>query len=367
VKEERFNFKFLNLIMYIGAIVAIFYVLQNLGVMSKVKEILVSLVPVFVGLLVCWLSMPLASRLKKWGLKDKLAAIISLVIIFGIITLLISFIIPLMVQEISKLIVELPNIYSNVITKINDFLYTNLSVEPGQGIDITNNLNTIDIIKKNLNSIVNYSLNTVQSVTSILISIFTVVVVSFFLVKDMDRFKQNFIEFLAGKNKNGKRYRMITEIDDLLMSYIKGLLLDSFIVGVLVTIACYFLGIDYAIIFGVLIIILNLIPYIGALFSETIISLYALSTGGIWFAVLTFAIMLTIQIIDSNILQPNIVAKSVNLHPVTVFCALIIFNALMGIVGMIIAVPIVVILKIIFKNTLIKDDISKFVKKGVDN
>lgn len=364
MKEERFNFKFLNLIMYIGAAVAIYYILQNLGVMSKLKEILVALIPVFIGLVICWLSMPLTNRLKKWGLKDRLAAIISLVIIFGIIMLLISFIIPLMIQQISKLIVELPNIYSNVVTKINDFLYTNLSVEPGQGIDMSYNINTIDIVKKNLNSILDYSLNTVQSISSVIVSIFTVIVISFFLVKDMDKFKKNFIEFLSGKNKDGKRYKMIIEIDEMLMSYIKGVMFDSFIVGVLVTIACYILGIDYAIIFGVLIMILNLIPYIGALFSELIIALFALSTGGIWFAVLTLVVMLTIQIIDANILQPNIVAKSVNLHPVTVFCALIVFNLLMGMFGMIIAVPVVVVLKIILKNTFIKEDISRFVKKG---
>ena len=127
------------------------------------------------------------------------------------------------------------------------------------------------------------------------------------------------------------------------------------------------LGLDYAIVFGILITIQNLIPYIGALLSELIVALYALTVGGPIFAIVTFACLLLVQIIDANILQPNIIGKSVNLHPVVVIGGLIVFNLLFGIVGMIIAMPILAILKIIieykfsvqFDEIETKEDIAK--------
>ena len=121
------------------------------------------------------------------------------------------------------------------------------------------------------------------------------------------------------------------------------------IVLVLTTIVCMVLGLDYAIIFGILIMILNLIPYIGAVISYTVASLYALTVGGPVLAIITFICLLVVQIIDANILQPNIVAKSVNLHPVVVLSGLIVFELFFGIIGMIIAVPVLAVLKIVLK------------------
>ena len=80
-----------------------------------------------------------------------------------------------------------------------------------------------------------------------------------------------------------------------------------------------------------------------------LMALYALTIGGPVFAIITFACSLMIQIIDSNILQPNIIAKSVDLHPVIVIGGLIVFQLLFGVIGMAIAVPVLAIIKIILE------------------
>ncbi|MCX8074516.1 MAG: AI-2E family transporter [Clostridia bacterium] len=366
MKQEKFNFKFLNVTMYVGAAIVIFYVLKNLGITEKISNVLVALVPVYIGIIICWLSMPLANKLKKIGLKDRSAAVVSLLIIFGIFILIVSLIVPMLVTEIGNLIKDLPDIYRNAIDNVNSLLYEKLGLESNQIIDISSNIKNIDFINKYLTNALNYSINTAQSAISVIIGIFTTIVVSFFMVKDMDKFKESAVKFLSKNSKNTKRYKMVMEIDYILNSYIKGMLLDSFIVGVLVTILCYILGIDYAIIFGILIMVLNLIPYIGALLSEIIITLYALATGGVVFAIITFALLVLIQIIDANILQPNIVAKSVNLHPVVVFAGLIIFNLLFGMFGMIIAVPVIAALKIILKYTFEKEEKEKIIIHDIE-
>ena len=276
-----------------------------------------------------------------------------------------SVVVPMFVSQFSNLVKEFPSIYDTIVDKLNPFLTENLNIEAN--IKHFNEIISKDIILDNLDNILTYSISTLQSVVSVLITIGTTIVVSFFMVKDMDKFKERIIMFFSRNGKGGKTYKMLSEIDAAVMSYVKGTILDSIIVGILTTIVCLILGLDYAIVFGILITILNLIPYIGALLSELIVALYALTVGGPIFAIVTFACLLLVQIIDANILQPNIIGKSVNLHPVVVIGGLIVFNLLFGIVGMIIAMPILAILKIIieykfsvqFDEIETKEDIAK--------
>lgn len=356
----KFDWSFLNKIMYVGALIGIFYFLKNIGIMDKIVEALVSLTPVFLGLIVCWISMPLANKLKKIGIGKGLSAIISLIIIYGALIGIISIVIPMFVEQLGSLIKELPTLYDTAVAKINDFIQNNLGID--YEISMTS-IKNLDIVQENLGNILNYSINTVQSVINVIISIFTTIIVSFFMVKDMDKIKAGIITFFSRNKKGSNRYKMINEMDVTLISYVKGTMLDSLIVGILTSIVCLILGIDYAILFGCLIFVLNLIPYIGALLSELIVAIYAFTIGGPVFAIITFICLLLVQVIDANILQPNIVAKSVDLHPVVVLSGLTVFNLLMGIVGMIIAVPFIAMIKI-WLNYKFSAEISEFDSLG---
>ena len=365
IEDKKFDFKFLNFMMYFGFAVAIYFLLKNIGMLDKIIESIVALTPVFLGIILCWISTPLTNKLRKIGLSKNLSAILSLILIFGLIIVVFSMIVPIFISQFSNLIKDFPSIYDDIVDKLNPFLNENLNIDAN--IKHFNEIISKDIILDNLDNILTYSISTLQSVFSVLVTIGTTIVVSFFMVKDMDKFKERIIMFFSINGKGGKTYKMLSEIDAAVMSYVKGTILDSIIVGILTTIVCLILGLDYAIVFGILITILNLIPYIGALLSELIVALYALTVGGPIFAIVTFACLLLVQIIDANILQPNIIGKSVNLHPVVVIGGLIVFNLLFGIVGMIIAMPILAILKIIieykfsvqFDEIETKEDIAK--------
>lgn len=346
-ETEKFDVKFLNIVMYIGAFVALFYFLKNIGVMDKIIAVLVALVPIYLGIIICWLSMPLARRLRKVGLNKSWSAIISLVIIFGIVVAMLSVTIPLFVSQMTDLVKNFPTIYNTVVTKVNDFMHAKLHIQR----DLTTiaAFNKTELFQKYGTSMINYSISTLTNVVNVVITILTSVVVSFFLVKDMDKFKCGILSIFLRNSKDDKRRKMFIEINNACMCYIKGVLLDSFIVGVLTTIVCMVLRLDYAIVFGILIGILNMVPYIGAILSELIAALYALSVGGPVFAIITFLSLLMVQIIDANILQPNIISKSVDLHPVTLVAGLIVFNLFFGLLGMVIAVPCMAVIKIVFK------------------
>lgn len=346
-KSNVFDFKFLNKLMYIGTAIIIYYVLKNIGIFDKLVDALLALTPVYLGIIICWISMPLSNKLRKIGLSKNLAAIISLVIIFGIIIAVFSIMIPMFIDQLTALIKELPNIYSSMVTKINAFLYDRFGIE--SGLQVSDSLKDLDIVKKYMGQVLTYSITTLQSAVSVIVTIGTAIVVSFFMVKDMDKFKETTIDILSKSSKDNRRRKMILEIDSTINSYVKGVIIDSVIVGIMTTIVCMVLKLDYAIIFGIIIMFLNLIPYIGAILSYTLASLYALTVGGPVLAIITFVALFLVQVIDANILQPNIVAKSVKLHPVVVLGGLIVFQLFWGILGMIVAVPVLAIINIILK------------------
>ena len=366
VKDNGLDFKFINLTLYGAAFIGLYFFLRNIGIMEKIFKGIAALTPVFVGIIVCWVSMPLVRRLRKIGFGKNISAFIALIIIFGIIGLAIGLLVPILIEQLTHLIKELPGIYSSVISFANKFLMENFDMQTG--IDIKSSLKSLDFVEGNLTNALNYSINTVQSVVGFVISFFTAIIISFFMAKDMDKFKENVIAFLSRNSKDDRKHKMIVEIDETCMSYIKGYALDSLIVGILTTIVCLILKIDYAVVFGLLLMIFNFIPYIGAILSYLVVTLYALATGGPVFALITFLCMAIIQIIDANILQPNIISKSVNLHPVVVISGLIVFQLLFGIVGMLIAMPVLAGIKVYLKYKFNLDEYeieekSKSIKK----
>ena len=347
IEDKTLDFKFLNIMMYCAFAFLICFFLKSIGLLEKLLQALLALAPIYLGFIICWISTPLANLLKKIGLNKSVSAFLSLIIIVGVIVLLLFIVVPMFVTQITELVKDFPAIYNSIVDKINEFATNKLGIE--SGIKHLQDVVNKDMVVNNLSSILSYSISTLQSVISGIVTVATDFVVSFFMVKDMGRFKSG-VKRIITQSKNGsKKFKMLVEIEQTVMAYIRGTLLDSFIVGVLTTIACMILGIDYALVFGILIMILNFIPYIGALISEILMALYALTIGGPVFAIITFACSLMIQIIDSNILQPNIIAKSVDLHPVIVIGGLIVFQLLFGVIGMAIAVPVLAIIKIILE------------------
>lgn len=347
IEDKRIDYKFLNLMLYVGFAIVIFYVLKNIGIMDKIIEVLIALIPIFLGVILCWIAQPFVNKLRKIGFSKTLSAFITLIIIFGVLILVISLIIPIFITQFTNLIKDLPTLYDTLRNTINPFLIDKLHLN--NGMKSFQDVISSDVITLFMKNIFNYSISTIQSIANIAITIGTVIVVSFFLIKDMDIFKERIIAFFSKNKKGNKRYKMLTDIDNMITSYVKGSIIDGIIVGILVFVVCTILGIKYSVVFGILTAILNLIPYIGAILSEILVTIYAFMTGGPVFAVITFISLLSVQIIDANILQPNIIAKSVNLHPVVVIGGLIVFNLIFGVFGMIIAMPTLATIKIILE------------------
>jgi predicted PurR-regulated permease PerM len=188
-------------------------------------------------------------------------------------------------------------------------------------------------------------------------------------------YRNHFMTFLIKlfEKEGSKLHDIIINIKVAIKSYIVGLIIETIAVSVLTSIGFMIIGIEYAILLGVITGILNLIPYIGIMFAGILSMIASLSTStdiSIVFGV--FIVIAVVQLIDNNILVPMIVSSKVQINALVSIVGIIIGGAIAGISGMFLAIPLIAIVKVIFDRIdslepwgyLLGDDIPKTYQWG---
>jgi predicted PurR-regulated permease PerM len=161
----------------------------------------------------------------------------------------------------------------------------------------------------------------------------------------------DFIRKLFGTSNQSQMSEIITKTKTVIQRYLIGLVLEAVIVATLYTLALLILGIEYAILLGIIGALFNLIPYIGALVGVALPMMVALATKSTaWYALYVMAIYYFIQLVDNNIIVPKIVASTVKINALFSILAVIVGNALWGIPGMFLSIPLLAIIKLIFDH-----------------
>ncbi|MBU3101177.1 MULTISPECIES: AI-2E family transporter [Clostridium] len=196
--------------------------------------------------------------------------------------------------------------------------------------------------------------DSVLSIGGNIASFFIALVLSIYLIQDseyfMDLWEKTF-NLIFGKSKVGNKLKEILSIIDITFyKYIRGQLLEACIVGVLSAIVLYFIGIDYALIIGIIAGICNMIPYIGPVVGTILAVIIALLSGQPIRAVWAVVGMIVVQEVDNKLLAPKIVGDSVGLHPVFTMLAIIIGGSVWGLIGMMIAVPVAACFKVLISK-----------------
>ena len=157
-----------------------------------------------------------------------------------------------------------------------------------------------------------------------------------------------FIHRLFSSGHQGKVRVLVTETKTLIQQYLIGLIIEAGIIAALNTVTLLALGIEYALLLGIIGALLNIIPYIGGFVAVALPMIVALITKNpAWYAVYVMVIYYIIQLIDNNYIVPKIVASKVKLNALFSFLVVIIGNAIWGIPGMFISIPILAIIKLV--------------------
>jgi len=292
---------------------------------------------------------------KKLKLKNILAVFLSFLILFFIIFGLIMMIVPLISSQSKSLALLNPeSIQRNLLLTYNNlqtFLLT-------KGIDLSHLVSVNDIFSKIDFNIIPSILNGfVGFLSSFGIGLVSVLFITFFFLKDLPNFIAGFKSILPEKQKD-KILLSLEKINHLLSRYFLGLLAQLLIVFVLNYIVLLIVGVDHAFTIAFICALFNLIPYLGPLIGMIFATILTMiSHIGLDFQseilAKTIGVLIgfmIVQAIDNNLSQPFIFSNSVNSHPLEIFIITIISGLLMGIIGMIIAVPLYTIIKVFAKE-----------------
>ena len=332
----------------------------------KIQSVLIYLA---IAAVISLIARPVIIFLRnKLKFANTLAVLVTMLMFLGIIFGTISMFIPLILKQGQNLslldINQLEYNIENLLTQANEyFLARNINIlEQLKGVDIFSNFKAIPNL---LNKLVN-------ALGSISIGLFSVLFISFFLMKDSGILNKGLL-VLIPDDKESRFQKSLETIKDLLSRYFLGLLLQITILFVIYTVILLIFGISNAIVIAFLCALLNLIPYIGPLIGSVLmVTLTMTSNLSLDFQsqILPTTIYVMIgyaiaQLVDNFFSQPFIFSKSVKSHPLEIFLIIIIGGLLFGVIGMIIAVPTYTAIKVILKEFLNDNKIVKSLTKDL--
>ena len=357
VNPKKLN-KLINLgnkignILYILFIILLIYVItlifREWKILSFLIKILSVISPLFIGWFVAWLLNPLVKKLMNKNIKRGVAVTIAYMIMLLIVGSIVAFTIPSLGEQISDIVAAIPKIANDVKGWIDDIFVklSNLSLE---------NLDTLKAsflakIENASNGIQTNLPETAVKLVGSLVSGVGVIAISlvlgFYILYDFDKVSKGFLGLFPPRARDDVTY-LLEKLNDSLYGFISGTLWLSLLLFVVSVIGFSIIGLNAPVLISFICVITNLIPYIGPYMGAAV-------AGAIGFAespligILTLIFILIVQTIDGQVLNPIVMSKKMNLNPITIIISLLIFEYLFGIIGMVIATPVVAILKIIY-------------------
>ena len=294
---------------------------------------------------------------KAWPkLARPLALTITYLVFLGLVTLLSYLVLPILIDSLSKLIGELPKLLENSQATVNAWIapdgplgalnlqervneiYANLA-------ETFTNLVTVDNLQTAIKS--------VGSVATSLVNVVISLVVSIYMLhgrEHLTRALQNFLSLFMRPRPLARLRQYTRRSGTIFSQYIYGALLDAMVVGTVVSIGLLIFRVPYAVLLGMTLGFLNLVPYFGAIVGCVGIAFVALLTNGLPMAIGVSIYIIVVQQVDANIIQPRIVGDSVGLRPFYVLLSITFFGGLFGFWGVLLGPPLMAVLQMIVRD-----------------
>ena len=339
-------------LLYVLFIILLVYVftliIREWHILSIIGKILSIISPLFIGWFIAWLLNPLVKKMQSKGVKKLLSVIFAYFILLLVIGVILTFTLPSLGTQISDMVSTIPKIAGDVTGWINNF-FTKLSEISSENLDsikatfMLKITNYFEGLQTELPSLV---VSIISSLVGGVGKIFVGLIVGFYISFDFDKAADGFVSMFPVRARGDIRY-LLGKLDETLYSFLSGTLWLSLLLFVVSVIGFSLIGLNAPVLVAFICAVTNLIPYIGPYIGAAVAGAIGFSQSGV-IGVLTLAFILIVQIIDGEILNPLVMSKRMNLSPITIIISLLIFEYLFGIFGMVIATPVVAILKIIY-------------------
>ncbi|HNV95781.1 MAG TPA: AI-2E family transporter [Bacteroidales bacterium] len=325
---------------------------------------------------------PLNLKLKKihykhYYIPSFLRSILLLVVFWAVAFIIASTIIPLLVNEIYNLASINPELLNAKISVplegIRKTLYS-LGLLNTENSDLSSVLVNKFMYFFNAGNIQNIFGNIITFVMDIIVAVFVITFISFFFLKDDKLFTRTILIFVPVSYQTEVKHVLVS-ISKMLMRYFSGVVLDMIVVFTLISIGMGITGcnLNTAILLGLVAALFNIIPYIGPILSFSIGMLfgfltninYDLNTTILPHMLYMAIVYLTVNILDASLIQPFIYSNAIKAHPLEIFIVILASGMLSGVIGMMLAIPAYMTLRIIAKEFFYQFYIVKNLTKNI--
>ncbi|WP_251943931.1 MULTISPECIES: AI-2E family transporter [Staphylococcus] len=307
--------------------------------------------PIVVSLILYYLFNPLVNLMERYNIARVWGVTILFLLIIGVITLAVNLLIPL----ISTQLKSFGNNFPTYVDKINDFIdsVTKNSVISNFYGQIQDQLDTLaKKIPSMISSYFNDFGSKVKVFAEALVNIGVVIVttpfVLFFMLKDGHRFKEFSTNMIPPKFR--KDYHdLLDKMSEQVGSYIQGQIIVSFCIGILLFIGYSIIGLDYSLILACIAAVTSVVPYLGPTIAISPAIIIALITSPIMLLKLV-VVWTLVQFVEGHFISPNVMGKTLKIHPLTIIFILLSAGNILGVVGVILGIPGYAILKVLVSH-----------------
>lgn len=344
----------LTIILLFGLIV---FVYKQIPFIFHPLSVLFSTVvlPVILAMIGYYLLRPILRLLERIKIPRAWGILILILAAAGLITLVVFLILPFLKNQFNNLVGEFPTYFKQLTVNIDHFLRTSIFSSFYESLDI-NIAKLFDSAPDNIGKTITDAIggiavgitSFVGALTGLVLSIVTVPFILFYLLKDGEKLPEVFIKMLPPRMRKGAR-EIAHQADHQISSYIQGQILVAICIGIMVSIGFFIIGMDYALLLGVLAMFTSVVPYLGPLIAITPAVIIAIVSSP--FMIVKLAVVWTIvQLIDGKFISPQIMGKSLQIHPITIIFVLLTAGSLFGVAGVILGIPGFAVMKVFVKH-----------------
>lgn len=307
--------------------------------------------PIIVSVILYYLLNPLVNLMERYNISRLWGVIILFLLIVGVITLVINLLIPVIGSQFRSfgnnfpLYVDKVNQFIDSVTKYS--LISNFYSQIQEQLDaLANKLPSM--VSDYFNGFGSKVKNFAEAIVNVGVVIATTPFVLFFMLKDGHRFKEFSTKLMPPKFRKDF-HDLLEKMSVQVGSYIQGQIIVSFCIGILLFIGYSIIGLDYSLILASIAAVTSVVPYIGPTIAISPAIIIALITSPIMLLKL-IVVWTAVQFIEGHLISPNVMGKTLKIHPLTIIFILLSAGNLLGVVGVILGIPTYAILKVLVSH-----------------
>ncbi|TDF97690.1 AI-2E family transporter [Paenibacillus piri] len=344
---DRFykNQFFTTLVYVLICLLILFMLLQIRPMLYGLYRFLMDiLAPFVIAMVISYVLNPIVSLLNARKMPRTVAVLLIYAVFIVVVTVVLMNLIPVFIRQLTEFNEHIPQLASKAqsfVDKLNSLQFLPDSVRTGVNRSLAK-------LESGISGMVSDYIDGIGGMIDMVFIAFIIPFLAFYILKDFQLIEKTVLTIVP-KAKRKQVITLLVDIDTALGNYIRGQLLVCMIVGGLAYVGYWATGMPYALLLACIVAIFNIIPYLGPFFGAAPAIVLA-ATISLKMVLMVAAVNTICQILEGNVISPQVVGRSLNMHPLIIIFALLVGGEFAGVVGLILAVPFFAVMKVILQH-----------------